>query len=107
VAENLNVARRFVSDRFTTPSINSFAEIESGTGRLVRYQGRPLAVFRDEAGCLHTLSPVCTHAGCFVQWNELERTWDCPCHGGRFSAVGERLYGPPARDLEAKSPQDA
>lgn len=106
LAENLNVARRFVADRLTTVSIKAFSEIASGMGKLVRYHGQPLAVYRDDEGQLHTLSPVCTHSGCFVQWNEQERTWDCPCHGGRFSATGERLYGPPPQDLDATSPKD-
>ena len=75
-------------------------------GKLVRYHGQPLAVYRDDEGQLHTLSPVCTHSGCFVQWNEQERTWDCPCHGGRFSATGERLYGPPPQDLDVTLPKD-
>jgi len=37
-----------------------------------------------------------------VHWNQAEKTWDCPCHGGRYSATGERLYGPPSADLEPK-----
>jgi Rieske Fe-S protein len=41
--------------------------------------------------------------GCHVQWNEAESTWDCPCHGGRFSCLGERLYGPPPKDLEEQA----
>jgi glycine/D-amino acid oxidase-like deaminating enzyme/nitrite reductase/ring-hydroxylating ferredoxin subunit len=106
LSENLNVARRFVADRVKTPSLRSFSDIEAGTGRLVRYHGQPLAVFRDDAGELHTLSPACTHSGCYVQWNEQERTWDCPCHGGRFSATGERLYGPPPQDLDAATPKE-
>jgi glycine/D-amino acid oxidase-like deaminating enzyme/nitrite reductase/ring-hydroxylating ferredoxin subunit len=107
LSENLNVARRFVADRLTTASVKSFSEIAPGTGQLVRCHGQALAVFRDDQGALHTLSPVCTHMGCFVQWNEQERTWDCPCHGGRFSATGERLYGPPPQDLDALTPKGA
>src|SRR5690606_6199312 len=88
LSQNLNVAQRFVSDRFTTDSIRSLEEISPGEGRLVRYRGHSLAAYRSEDGTLTTLSPACTHAGCFVQWNELEHTWDCPCHGGRYSPTG-------------------
>ncbi|HUG89636.1 MAG TPA: FAD-dependent oxidoreductase, partial [Planctomycetaceae bacterium] len=99
IKENLNVARRFVMDRFGGESITSLEEIAAGEGKLVRYTGKLLAVYRDDAGALHIRQPQCTHAGCIVQWNEAERTWDCPCHGGRFAATGERIYGPPPHDL--------
>jgi Rieske Fe-S protein len=100
LSENLNVAKHFVADRFKGETIDSLQEIPAGEGRLVWYGGQQLAVFREPNGQMHTLSPVCTHLGCHVQWNEAEQTWDCPCHGGRFSALGERLYGPPASDLK-------
>lgn len=97
--ENLNVAKHFVADRFTGDSIESLDQVLPGEGRLVKYNGNQWAVYRDEQGAVHVLSPVCTHMGCHVQWNEAEKTWDCPCHGGRYSAMGERLYGPPPHDL--------
>ena len=61
---------------------------------MVKVRGRKLAVFRDAAGSLTALSPVCPHMACLVDWNARERTWDCPCHGSRFSATGEVLTGP-------------
>jgi Rieske Fe-S protein len=57
-------------------------------------------VSRDTRGKLTVLSPVCTHLGCRVNWNQAERTWDCPCHGSRFSATGEVLAGPAEQALE-------
>jgi len=65
----------------------------------VTRQGRTVAIYKDPSGGLFKFSPVCTHAGCIVHWNEAERTWDCPCHGGRFTATGRRFSGPPVRDL--------
>ncbi len=102
LSENANVAYRFVADRFSGEEIKTLEEIPSGKGRLVHFRGKQLAVYRDDQGAVHAFSPVCTHAGCCVQWNEFESTWDCPCHGGRFSALGERIYGPPPKDLDAK-----
>jgi glycine/D-amino acid oxidase-like deaminating enzyme/nitrite reductase/ring-hydroxylating ferredoxin subunit len=55
-------------------------------------------------GHLFRFSPVCSHAGCIVHWNEAEHTWDCPCHGGRFSAEGQRFAGPPPKDLALDQP---
>jgi Rieske Fe-S protein len=99
VRENLNAALHLVGDRFDVEQIDSFDSLPNGEGRIVKWKGEKHAAYRDEQGQLHLLSPVCTHAGCFVQWNNAERTWDCPCHGGRFSPTGDRLYGPPASDL--------
>jgi Rieske Fe-S protein len=58
------------------------------------------AAYRDRDGELHLLSPRCRHFGCTVAWNDLDKTWDCPCHGGRYRATGEPLYGPPVAPLE-------
>lgn len=48
---------------------------------------------------------TCTHMGCRLRWNDVERSWDCHCHGSRFEATGAVLNGPavhPLRPLEGK-----
>jgi glycine/D-amino acid oxidase-like deaminating enzyme/nitrite reductase/ring-hydroxylating ferredoxin subunit len=103
LTENVDAAWRFVADRLAPDPISSLNEIPIGMGRVVSYENKTLAVFRDGQGTPHLLSPQCTHAGCIVHWNEAESTWDCPCHGGRYTALGERLYGPPAHDLKREA----
>jgi Rieske Fe-S protein len=49
---------------------------------------------------LHAFSAVCPHLGCVVRWDGCEKTWDCPCHGSRFDALGRVLNGPAISDLE-------
>jgi glycine/D-amino acid oxidase-like deaminating enzyme/nitrite reductase/ring-hydroxylating ferredoxin subunit len=100
IAENLDVMRRFVVDRFTAGERLDDEQIPPGCGRLVSRHGKVIAMYRDPSGALYRLSPICKHAGCIVHWNEAERTWDCPCHGGRYTADGRRFYGPPASDLD-------
>ncbi|KAH3764344.1 FAD-dependent oxidoreductase [Pelomyxa schiedti] len=102
--ENADVALKFLEGVVTGEKVASLTEIKHGEGKIVRKHitSKPLAVYRDAGGQLHVMSPVCTHLGCIVTWNERESTWDCPCHGGRYSPTGSRLYGPPPRDLQRK-----
>jgi glycine/D-amino acid oxidase-like deaminating enzyme/nitrite reductase/ring-hydroxylating ferredoxin subunit len=98
VAHNREVAVRFVADR-VSPAAGSVDEIPAGGGATVRMGGRLVAVSRDEQGGLRTRSATCSHLGCIVQWNVVERSWDCPCHGSRFTPDGEVLDGPATAPL--------
>ncbi len=99
IKENADVAYHFIADRFGIPETDSFNGLSPGTGKLVEVDGKKVAAYKDEDGRLHTLSPVCTHMGCIINWNEKEKSWDCPCHGARFDVDGNVLTGPATRNL--------
>jgi glycine/D-amino acid oxidase-like deaminating enzyme/nitrite reductase/ring-hydroxylating ferredoxin subunit len=82
-------------------SSGSLRDLLPGAGMVVQRGRRKLAVSRDDQGALVACSAVCPHLGCIVHWNSQERSWDCPCHGSRFSPAGEVLSGPAARGLAA------
>jgi glycine/D-amino acid oxidase-like deaminating enzyme/nitrite reductase/ring-hydroxylating ferredoxin subunit len=103
VKENANVAFRFVGDRLTKRGGRDATEFAPGEADIARLDGEKVAAFRDEEGTLHAVSPTCTHLGCQVNWNSGDRSWDCPCHGSRFSPDGEILHGPAVRPLERKT----
>lgn len=100
VQENADVVKEFVTRRFAAGKIEGLSELAHGEAKVVKYEGETVAVYKDEAGALHALNPVCTHAKCIVAWNTAEKTWDCPCHGARYSIEGEVLTGPARKGLE-------
>ena len=102
VRENVNVAGQYVRDYLTAADVEKLENIAPGEGSLATIEGEKYAVYRDENGRWTALSPVCTHLGCIVHWNRLEKSWDCPCHGSRFRCDGEVLEGPAMAALKKK-----
>ncbi len=102
VKENANVATHFIGDRLTKRGGRPAEELAPGEADIVALNGEKVAGFRDDDGALHAVSPVCTHLGCQLNWNSGDRSWDCPCHGSRFSPDGEILHGPAVKPLERR-----
>jgi 3-phenylpropionate/trans-cinnamate dioxygenase ferredoxin reductase component len=95
------VAHEVPSDVLIVKTVDrSIEDLVAGHGGLVNAGGRQLAVYRDEHGQTYELSPRCTHMGCTIDWNDAAKTWDCPCHGSRFSVDGSVVRGPAAEPLE-------
>ncbi|MDB4959558.1 MAG: oxidoreductase [Myxococcales bacterium] len=86
-------------DWLASGEVSSVKQIMPDSGATVRHGVHVLAVYRDEAGACHTKSARCPHMSGVVRWNAVEKTWDCPCHGSRFDALGRVLNGPAAMDL--------
>lgn len=85
--------------RLTGGERSSEAEIGKGEGTVLKKGTKKIAVYRDKAGRYYHSSALCTHMGCVVAWNSGEKTWDCPCHGSRFTAKGKVFEGPAVYDL--------
>lgn len=96
--ENINVAAQY-TDLVTPGEVDSADDIRKGEGSILRSGLTKLAVYRDDDGTIHSMSAVCVHLGCIVTWNGVEKTWDCPCHGSRFDALGVVINGPANMDL--------
>ncbi|MEO8192343.1 MAG: FAD-dependent oxidoreductase [Gemmatimonadales bacterium] len=93
VRQNINVALQY-GDWATGGDVDSYDQIEPGTGAVMRRGTSKVAVYKDEQGTIHARSAVCTHLYCIVDWNSSEKTWDCPCHGSRFDPYGNVVNGP-------------
>lgn len=89
------------TDYVSAGDLDGSADIARGSGALLREGLKKVAVYKDEQGVLHRMSPVCPHVGCIVQWNAVEKSWDCPCHGSRFDCYGKVMNGPARSDLQA------
>lgn len=94
IKENVDVAKHLLKDYLFYGEVDSIKETKPGEGKTVKLDGEHVAAYRDGQGQLHLVSAICPHMGCVVHWNNGERTWDCPCHGSRFSIEGEVLEGP-------------
>jgi glycine/D-amino acid oxidase-like deaminating enzyme/nitrite reductase/ring-hydroxylating ferredoxin subunit len=103
VKENARVARHLVGDRILDRGNRQLEDLAPGEGAIVHHEGEKVAGHRRDDGTLVAVSTRCTHLGCQVKWNTAERSWDCPCHGSRFTPEGGVLHGPAVRPLEVKA----
>jgi Rieske Fe-S protein len=103
ISENIDFPMHLIGDALRPPDVQSLDEIRRGEGAIARVRGQRLAVFRDDNGDLHAVSPICTHLGCHVSFNKAERTWDCPCHGSRFATDGAVINGPAVKALRRRN----
>ena len=101
--ESLNLAAQY-TDWLTDGDIKDDVSVPAGSGAVVRRGLLKVAVYRDDAGCLHECSAVCPHLEGIVAWNHSEKTWDCPCHGSRFDMVGKVINGPANTNLSPVEP---
>ena len=100
-SENVDYPKHLIADRLLPLGHRGQLEqIPAGEGAVLSVHGTKLAVYRNAEGVLSGLSPVCPHMGCFVHWNNAEKSWDCPCHGSRFDTQGRVLNGPAVSPLE-------
>ena len=80
------------------------ATLAPGEAAVVKVDGDKTAVYKDRTGQIHAVSAVCTHLGCTVEFNPADTTWDCPCHGSRYTTDGTVIQGPATKDLPRRNP---
>lgn len=99
VANGLKTFDAFALQRLKSPE-KSVKGLKNGEGAVVRYNGRDAAVYKDENGRIHAVSPNCSHLGCRLSFNPELKSWDCPCHGSRFDIDGRVIDNPALKNLE-------
>lgn len=93
------VATSWTVEKIKIPE-EKLKDIEKGTGGFIEFENKKIGVYKEENGNIYLVKPVCSHLGCELTWNNLEKTWDCPCHGSRFTYTGKSIYDPSIKDLE-------
>ncbi len=76
------------------------SDLKSGEGTIIEQDGQVLGVYKDEEGKVHKVIPFCRHLGCRLSFNTAEKSWDCPCHGSRYTYTGEVIEAPAVEPLE-------
>jgi len=99
LSESLNMAKQY-ADFIKKADISEANKLANDEEAILSKGFRKIALYRDRSGTLHSFTAVCPHLGCVVQWNADEKTFDCPCHGSRFSKEGIVINGPAVSDLE-------
>ena len=78
---------------------NRFADVFSPSRRILRPQ-LAINAFESTVGLLTPTAPRCPHLGCALKYNRAEHSWDCPCHGSRFTENGDLIDNPATDDMK-------
>ncbi|HOQ16892.1 MAG TPA: FAD-dependent oxidoreductase [Defluviitaleaceae bacterium] len=96
---NLDVAKELVSGKLEIPE-NSLKDLKNEEGVVIDIEGRKVGAYKDNKGEVYLVDTTCSHLGCELKWNDAEKSWDCPCHGSRFTYTGEVIQGPAVKNLQ-------
>lgn len=102
IKDNIDVAKHLLEGKLEF-IVKNPRDLANDEGDIVIVNGKRAGCYRDPDGQLHFVDSTCTHMGCEVNWNSGDRTWDCPCHGSRYSIEGEVLDGPTVEPLKKLS----
>jgi glycine/D-amino acid oxidase-like deaminating enzyme/nitrite reductase/ring-hydroxylating ferredoxin subunit len=99
IKQNADVAGHLISGKLEMVD-KRIEDLQNNEGAVVKVNGKRAGCYKDINGKIHVVDTTCTHMGCEVEWNNGERTWDCPCHGSRFSYEGHVVEGPADKPLK-------
>ncbi|APH03295.1 FAD-dependent oxidoreductase [Bacillus weihaiensis] len=99
LSQNLDVAGHLIEGKLDIAD-KRVEDIGNDEGSVVIVNGKRAGCYKDKEGNMNLVDTTCTHLGCEVEWNSGDRSWDCPCHGSRFSVTGEVIEGPAKKPLK-------
>jgi glycine/D-amino acid oxidase-like deaminating enzyme/nitrite reductase/ring-hydroxylating ferredoxin subunit len=98
ISINTDVAKHLIAGKLEF-ALRKPEDLAPNEGAVVSVNGKRAGAYKDEQGKLYIVDTTCTHMGCELEWNSGDRTWDCPCHGSRFSIQGDIVEGPAKKPL--------
>ncbi len=100
IKEGIDVVKNLVFGKLAVERLNEIADMAPGEGKFIKHEGRVMGLYKDENHELYAVNCTCPHFKCTIHWNMVEKSWDCPCHGSRFSYDGKLLTPPAGKDLQ-------
>lgn len=94
---NFDVAKHLIGDKLKPVSRD--IDIKPGEAKIIVHDNKKVGIFKDKKNKIHAVNVTCTHMGCDLAWNAAELSWDCPCHGSRFTYEGDIIEGPALKSL--------
>lgn len=98
IKENINSLFQY-KDWLLENHADEIKDLQNNKGLVYREGFQFVAAYKDNLGHLNLTSATCPHLGGIVRWNDVEKSWDCPCHGSRFDCLGKNIEGPACVDL--------
>lgn len=102
VKQNTHVATQLVKGKITNKA-KPIEELQKNEATTIFKGAKKIGVFKDDEGKIHGIDTKCTHLGCEVEWNSYDYTWDCPCHGSRYTHTGKVIEGPAKESLSKEN----
>ena len=93
------VNKSLIASRFKITK-NELKDIKIGEGKIVNINNTKVGVYKSQTGEVFKIRPYCAHLGCELYFNNIDKTWECPCHGSKFSYDGKLIEVPSNKDLK-------
>jgi glycine/D-amino acid oxidase-like deaminating enzyme/nitrite reductase/ring-hydroxylating ferredoxin subunit len=98
VEELIGGLKSYLKNKPVHPT-DTLDSIQKGEGKIIELDGKKYGAYKDEGELIHIVDAECSHMGCIIKWNGDEKSWDCPCHGSRYTNKGVVVNGPANSDL--------
>lgn len=99
------IVKSFITNRIKIPK-EKLSTIKNDNGGIIKINGKSVGIYKNKNGKIFAVNPTCTHLGCLLTWNNVDKTWDCPCHGSRFDFSGKNIYDPAFKNLRKYNIED-